>query len=209
MDNTIFIESNVAGPFTVDAKGIRSDSPVPIESDSWDPENRVLTLKGANDGVFIGGSCFIMGNVTFNGRTVSSGYNPTKNNKSYTRSWEDLGITEPKLSGFTVNGSGTYKISIPLDEQCDFSVNGSGKVKIQGDHNTNLAINVNGSGSASGTGTISKVYAKVNGSGSISGFKATHMASGKVNGSGQVHLSRHPGCKKSAHVSGSGDVEIE
>lgn len=214
---SLTIITEVAGSFTVDATGIRSDEPVAMELDNWDSENRLLTLKGVpcNMGgmsiVTSGGNC-IVGNcsrVIIGGRVVSSGSSYGAPTKMYSRSWLELGLKDPKLSGIQLTGSGDYKILMDLDDDCDFTCTGSGSIKINGNHNTNLFVSVTGSGSIKGHGVFNKINANVTGSGSVKGFQATKRATAKLTGSGKVRLVALAGCAKSKTVMGSGKVVIE
>ena len=192
--NTVTIETNVAGSFIVDVEGIRSQAPVSVESDRWDPRSRTLKLTGAsmncgmNVGMTIGmsgGTCVISNmcgsSVTvINGRVVNPGTGSSAPTKMYSRSWSEFGLQTPSLEGFYLKGSGDYNVSMPLSEDCDVTINGSGTVRIIGDHDITLTATLTGSGTIKGNGTISRVTATVTGSGDIKGFTVSKMAKGTV-----------------------------
>lgn len=211
----ITIKTNVTGDFTVDDMGIRSNGPVPIISDSWDPDTHILTLEPLKSNFKETSSEIVMGraNICLDGAYVGGGIitngtitrTPTK---SYRRYWAEFELDGPKLGDFMLEGSGIYKICMQLDEDCNLFCKGTGEINVIGDHDSDLSASVKGSGSIEGSGKFNSVTARVNGTGSVSGFKVIKKATGRVKGAGEVKLYRLPGCEKSKHVSGSGDVII-
>ena len=183
--SSVMIVSTVAGSFTIDAKGIRSNKPVLIESAIWNAKDGILTLRGYP-----------------NGKSLSP-----KN--SYSSVWSDLNIKEPRLTGLGITESGTYKVSCPLSDKCDLRVLGSGSIKIDGYHDTHINAIVTGSGSIKGTGTVSRITATVDGSGKISGFLVTTMVRALVTNSGYVKLHRLPECKVYDKIDGWGKLSIK
>lgn len=203
----VTIVSNVVGPFTIDSEGIRSDEPVPLESATWDSENQVLKLEGSKCGMgnYIGSNSQII----INGYVITSNSQNSTPKKSYSDSWKALGLTNPKLSGMQISGPGSYRVSIPLDDDCTLALNGSGNIKILGDHQSNVSTLLNGSGSIKGKGTVNRITATLNGSGSIEGFQVVQKIMAMLSGSGSIKLQMHPGCKKQETKNGPGKISIK
>lgn len=214
--NNIRIETNVAGSFVIDAKGIRSTEPVPIDSDSWDARSHTLKMKGASCGVTMnvfGGNCVIgnmsVGNVFIDGRMVTPGAQYTAPTKMYSRSWDELNLQAPSLGELCVKGSGDYDVSMPLARDCDLTITGSGSIRIRGNHDSYLTATITGSGDIKGKGIISEITATVTGSGDIKGFVVSKKVKGTVTGSGAIKMTRYPEAVMQKIVTGSGKVSIK
>ena len=129
-----------------------------------------------------------------------------------------------KLLDYTVNGSGSARISVGFGEAL-CTVNGSGFVELKKPCDA-ISVNINGSGCVSlksakdarlkinGSGVIEaeevsgSLTAKINGSGDITASGNVDTAELSVNGAGDIHLSKLTARVAKVRITGASDIVI-
>jgi hypothetical protein len=218
------LETNVAGNFVIDSLGIRSKEPVVIDEENWNSKTGTLTLKSkfsggnitiSNGSVTVSGNgnitCCGGGMTIINGQVFRSGtYNSLQSEdaKFFSKTWNQLGLSSPKLEYLGLEGSGSYEVLIGLDDECELIVSGSGDIDVSGDKTDRVIATVTGSGDISGNITVNRLTATVTGSGDISGFYVVKDFRGTVTGSGDIKVTGSSDCNERKKCTGSGKVSL-
>jgi hypothetical protein len=123
----------------------------------------------------------------------------------YNRSRMQLSVVVPRLSAFTLTGSGDAAIEAFNTPSLKLTVSGSGDIKVPGLTTDELQVSVAGSGDVGGAGKATRVKVTVAGSGDVRlGDMKADDVSVSVAGSGDVAV--HADKSLDVKVAGSGDV---
>jgi hypothetical protein len=117
-------------------------------------------------------------------------------------------VTAPNLTGLGINGSGSIRVSQPVDNAgtVTLTVNGSGSINMSSLTGSSLSTKISGSGSITvNGGSVNNETAKISGSGNIDllGVMASTV-SVETSGSGKTSVWATDDLD--VHISGSGDV---
>lgn len=214
------LETNVAGNFVIDSMGIRSKEPVVIDEENWNSKTRTLTLRsnGINNITVLNGNMTVCGNniiscgsgmSIINGQIFRGGkYDSfhSENPKMYSKTWNQLGLSSPKLEYLGLSGSGSYEVLIHLYDECELNISGSGDINVSSDKTDRVSATVTGSGNISGNISINLLTATVTGSGNISEFRVIKNFRGNVTGSGNINVTGSNDCSERKNCTGSGKI---
>ena len=116
-------------------------------------------------------------------------------------------LTAPKVTAFTVNGSGRLDLDGYRQDTLSLKVNGDGEVQARGQtKSVNLAISGAGDADLSGL-QADGADVRISGSGDAR-VAPRNWVKVDVSGSGDVTLTTHP-ARQETHISGSGHIEQE